>query len=140
MKQGDEVIREMINTMHDVSDGEPILVKHMEGTADYQPNDGSATWKAFWERKLSQKFPSAKCVCDCCKETRMPEEFVGAHIVDVNNSNNMYIYPLCEICNDKYGKNKEPSPSFWVRKSLCADFSLSELKPLHPEESKKEHL
>lgn len=118
-----EDIRQIMNLI----DGVYIAVNHMEGTADLKPKN-AASWKEFWENKLSMGFPSEAEKCACCKKMAQPEDFVGAHIIEVS-SKKMFVYPLCRSCNSRYGKEKEDSPVFIVDKSRCADFSYDESEP-----------
>lgn len=113
------------NKSSDESSDELIKVKHMKDTAKYRPaNDRS--WKEYWERKSIQNFPTADEICACCKKLTKPEDFVGAHIEEVENPKKQYIYPLCKYCNSKYGEGKDDSPIFEVKKSHCVPFSLDE--------------
>lgn len=109
-----------------------ILVEHLQGSSKYVPKDGG-TWKDFWEAKLNKKFPSVSAECACCNRKVEPNHFVGSHIIYVKNGK-MYIYPLCDSCNSRYGKGKEKSPRFYVNKEDCAPWSVSESKNVHPEE------
>lgn len=118
-----EDIRQII----DIVDGLRIAVRHMKGSADLKPKNATS-WKEFWENKLSMGFPSEPEKCDCCKLMALPEDFVGAHIIEVS-SKKMFVYPLCRSCNSRYGKEKEDSPVFIVDKSRCADFSYDESEP-----------
>ena len=128
-KEGIEM-RKMIDAMGI----DTISVKHMEDSSKYNPI-GFKSWKDFWESKIpNAHFPSKLEKCACCNEDTQPKDFVGAHVVSIENSDKMYIYPLCKTCNDTYGKRKAKSPIFEVKKSLCADFSLSEAKIEHLEE------
>ena len=127
-KDGIEM-RRMIDTMW----VETISVRHMEGSSKYKPI-GFDSWKSFWESKMpDHHFPSQTEKCACCKKDTHPDDFVGAHIVCVDNKK-MYIYPLCNSCNVKYGEGRELSPVFEVKKSMCAVFLLSEARIEHPEE------
>ncbi len=56
----------------------------------------------------------------------LQNNFVGAHIEEAKNPTKQYIYPLCNICNSKYGEEKATSPVFLVKKDYCATFSLHE--------------
>lgn len=114
-------IRKLLNILKGV-----ITVKHMENTSQYSPCKYN-TWKEYWEAKMEpQKFPQRGEICHCCGKLTFPDDFVGAHIEEVNDTNKQYIYPLCKSCNDRYGKGKEESPKFEVKKSRCAVFSKSE--------------
>jgi len=118
-KDGIEM-RELINKC------EFVKVKHMKDTSKYKPKDGG-TWKEYWEKKMSPKtFPKQAEKCACCKDTVEAEDFVGAHIQEVNYPYSKYIYPLCKNCNDRYGSNKEESPEFFVLKEYCVDFVKEE--------------
>lgn len=113
-------IHEMLNRIRGV-----ITVKHMENTAEYTPRDYH-TWKEYWEAKMEpQKFPQREERCACCLKFTKPEDFVGAHIEEVDDPEKQYIYPLCNSCNDRYGKGKDESPEFEVKLSRCAVFSKS---------------
>lgn len=114
--------------------GKTIKVRHMEGTSKYEPKDFH-TWKEFWEEKNHIfQFPQKSTECPCCKIIKDKDDFVGAHIQEVDNPGNQYIYPLCNSCNDRYGEGKEPSPVFEVKKPFCVPFSLSEAKIVHHQE------
>lgn len=127
-KSGIEM-RQMIDAMSEIK----ISLKHMEGSSQYEPKCFNS-WKEYWEDKMSPMvFPSHTERCACCNQDTSPDDFVGSHIID-EKTNNMYIYPLCKSCNDKYGKGKVASPSFFVMRAMCADFLLSEAKIVHPEE------
>lgn len=122
-------MRKMLNSMSI----ETIMAKHMNESSKYKPI-GFNSWKDFWESKVKNNlFPSSVEKCACCKKDTQPNEFVGAHIIQVD-TDKMYIYPLCQTCNSTYGEDKEESPIFEVKKSLCADFSLSEARIVHHEE------
>lgn len=122
--------------MREIINSSLVKVQHMEGTAVYQPKDGG-TWKHYWETKMrdkSIKFPQYKQECMCCGKETNPEDFVGAHIQEVADKSKQYIYPLCNVCNDTYGINKEPSPYFYVQKEYCVDFVSSEATIAHQEQ------
>ena len=111
-----------------------IGVVHMEDTSRYKPKHFDS-WKEFWEnaKKGEMTFPTETTKCECCKEDKNPEDFVGAHIREAGNGRgNMYIYPLCNSCNDKYGKGKEKSPTFRVKKEKCVDFHVSDADIVEP--------
>lgn len=119
-------MRKMINSMSI----ETIMVKHMNESSKYKPI-GFNSWRDFWESKMHTiSFPSQVEKCACCEEDTQPNEFVGAHIMQID-TDKMFIYPLCQTCNSKYGKGKTDSPIFEVKKSLCADFSISEARIEH---------
>lgn len=127
--EGAKDVRKQINIMEGV-----IIVKHMENTAEYTPRKYN-TWKEYWEAKMKpQKFPQRRERCACCWNFTEPKDFVGAHIEEVGDSNKQYIYPLCNSCNDKYGKDKMKSGVFEVKKSRCAVFSISEAIVKRPDE------
>lgn len=111
-------------------DNQEILVKHMVGSADYEPKEGG-TWKDYWEHKSNKLFPSQRTKCVCCGEMKEPMDFVGGHVVEVHNRRNKYIHPVCEDCNKKYGKGKLKSPEFKVRQGDCVKWLMSESKKVH---------
>ena len=125
--------RKSEKSLNEGTQSEYILVRHIEDSAKYRPKDFDS-WKDYWEAKSNRKFPNQNTQCECCKETRSPSEFVGAHIEEVSNSTKRYIYPLCEVCNGKYGKGKEKSPEFKVLKSKCVPFLVDESVIVKPEE------
>ena len=108
----------------EVSD-ELIEVRHMEDTAKYRPI-AYDSWKEYWIAKSDYPFPTSIEKCACCQEPTEPKDFVGAHIKEIKYPYNEYIYLLCKSCNDTYGKGKENSPIFKVKKSHCVPFSLDE--------------
>ena len=114
-------------------DSLPIKVEHMKGSGVYEPKDGG-TWKDYWEKKSNRQFPSKRTKCACCGEMKEPEEFVGGHIVEVDNRRNKYIHPVCEGCNNKYGKGKLQSPQFKVKQGDCVKWLKSESKISRHEE------
>ena len=122
-----------IRRVIDLINGTLLRVEHMEGSSKYEPKDGG-TWKDYWEKKKSPlTFPTKTTKCECCGEDTAPQDFVGAHIQEVNNKDKRYIYPLCATCNDTYGKGKEKSTTFDVKKEFCVRFLLSEAKIVHPD-------
>lgn len=106
-------------------------VKHLEGSSKYKPKDYDS-WKSYWEGKSGKSFPKEKKKCPCCGSIVPPEHFVGSHVVRIDDSSKKYICPVCDSCNDKYGKNKEESPVFEVKRSNCVEFLVSEaeIQPL----------
>ena len=74
-----------------------ITVHNINGTSNRTPNDGSSTWKDFWEKKKSKSFST--CSCSGCSSNAE----VGAHVQkDGSNTDNYwYIVPLCRSCNKK---------------------------------------
>ena len=104
-----------------------ISVKHMPDSSKYKPKSFSS-WKEFWEaaKKGEMTFPTQKTKCECCGEVVNPGDFVGAHIVSVHNSREMYIYPLCNTCNSTYGEGKKESPVFEVHIDKCVVFKESD--------------
>lgn len=104
-----------------------ISVKHMPDSSKYKAKKFSS-WKEFWEdaKKGEMTFPTHRTKCECCGEITNPEDFVGAHIVNVHNSREMYIYPLCNSCNSTYGEGKKESPTFDVHKDMCVVFKVSD--------------
>jgi len=107
------------------SQSRSIKVKHMSDTSDLKPKNFD-TWKEFWEdaKKGEMTFPNIEEKCACCNKPTDPKDFVGAHIKDRNGK--MYIYPICNSCNSKYGKGKAESPEFSVSKEKCVDFKCSD--------------
>lgn len=104
-----------------------IEVRHMKGSSIYKPKNYS-TWKEYWKAKITNdnRFPTQDESCDCCRKITAPENFVGGHVVEVQNEDKIYIYPICNSCNSQYGKDKKDSPIFKVTKSKCVDFIMSE--------------
>lgn len=66
-------------------------VTNMEDTGDDTP-DGGGSWKDFWEEEMAREFG------DCSKKGCGNEAEHGSHVQD--KSENMYIVPLCEGCNN----------------------------------------
>lgn len=131
-------LRKLINTavrnvLKEIIDNQSILVEHMVDSAKYEPKDGG-TWKDYWEKKSNRQFPYKRTKCACCGEMKEPEEFVGGHIVEVDNRRNKYIHPICEDCNNKYGKGKLQSPQFTVKQGDCVKWLKSESKISRHEE------
>lgn len=138
IKISESELRKMVskavrNVLNEYFDSQEILVEHMEGSGDYEPKDGG-TWKDYWEKKSSRQFPSKRTKCPCCGEMKEPEEFVGGHIMEVANRRMKYIHPICETCNDRYGKRKKESKQFLVKRAECVRWLKSESKIVHHEE------
>lgn len=108
-----------------------LLVEHMSDSSKYEPRT-DATWKDYWERKTKRSFPSQRTECACCGELTEPKDFVGSHVVNVNNRRIRYIYPLCAKCNDTYGKGKRKSPKFYVNVDDCVRWYSRESKVVKP--------
>lgn len=100
-----------------------IKVRHLEGSADWVSPVGNS-WKAYWEKAVEhdgtyRKFPDKEENCPCCGELTKPEDFVGGHVVSVDDPTKVYICPVSHSCNSKYGEGKEKSPEFAVREWDC---------------------
>lgn len=96
-------------------------VKHTEGSSKYRAKKFDS-WKDFWESKnTSNSFPAHQ-ICDCCQ--RMETTFVGGHVT-VIDTEETYIYPVCENCNNKYGDGKH-NKTFQAKSGLLVPFNPKE--------------
>jgi len=128
-----KIVEESVKRVLESIENETITVKHMEDSAKYKPRH-CTSWKQYYENALGVRFPKNETKCACCGNPTKSKDFVGAHIVEVSNPKNKYIYPLCNTCNATYGKGKEKSPEFKVRKSQCVTFKISEARIEYPDE------
>lgn len=115
MSTGSEEMRRLIDIIT------KIHVRHMDGSSEFKTID-SSPWKEFWSSKSGKPLPNQKVKCPCCGEETDPADIVGAHVVECSNANKKYICLTCNICNDTYGEEKEPSKDFWVKKADCVVF------------------
>lgn len=60
------------------------------------PSTGESSWLKYWEMHSGLK--ATKCGC-CGSRTNL----VGAHVIEVFGSSELYITPLCSSCNQKGG-------------------------------------
>ncbi len=70
------------------------LVKNIKGSSDNVAPSGYSSWKEFWEVKKGRKF--SYCACLTCSN----QAVYGGHVKKVYGSNEWYIVPLCEKCNN----------------------------------------
>lgn len=128
MKSLIEYMREYINLSSRLFSSK-IKVRHVKGSTNQEVPEGG-TWKEYWERQSERngtykKFPLYNQNCPCCNILTKPEDFVGAHVERVNNSDKVYICPVCRSCNSKYGEGKEESPVFEVYEWDCVEVKNS---------------
>lgn len=99
----------------------------MPNSSKYEKPKGNYDgWLNFWEKHFKSINPfletDALFFCPCCRKSKKLEEFVGAHVMDIDDVT--YIYPLCKSCNDKAkGDNEFSQKYFTVLKQWLVPFS-----------------
>lgn len=70
------------------------LVKNINGSSDNNPPDGFDSWKEYWESRKGRRF--SRCSNLSCSSAAE----VGAHVKKAFGTNEWYIVPLCNSCNN----------------------------------------
>ena len=71
-----------------------IEVRNLKNTGDNLPSSKYSSWLDFWEKSKGRK--AGKCSNIYCGQ----KASVGAHVKIANGSNDWYIVPLCNACNN----------------------------------------
>lgn len=92
-----------------------VLVYHAPESSSRPPCD---SWLQYWSETIGVKIPKSGYVkCDCCGDEHSIKDFVGAHVV---YGDTVYIYPTCNICNNKYKESHIFEGEFMaLKKWLC---------------------